>query len=303
MTGKLGSPERLVLANNFGVAAVRKVAYDQQMTPIIYAGLAADRNDRAMSGSVALGNAISQTYGWTPAVVCKNQHLLAGGWRQQLEYARPSLEQLAEKLGHTLDGNKPTLLIAGRCAASVATLPQVASRHPHAALVWFDAHGDCNVPALDESEEGAYLGGMVISAAAGAWDSGLGSGLRWENVILVGSRDLDPPEQERISTGQLTLVAAGPDIGRRLTDAIGDRSVYIHLDCDVLDAGLFATEYQVKGGLTWQDLREAFYALSTHKIVGLEIAECEVTWPDGSPNDTGPLLNAIEPLLAAMATV
>jgi arginase len=156
------------------------------------------------------------------------------------------------------------------------------------------------VPTHDPNGAGAYLGGMVISAAAGAWDSGFGSGLQWNNVILVGSRDLDPPEQERIESGQVKLVTVGPDIGHRLTEAIGNRSVYIHLDCDVLDAGLLATEYQVKDGLSWQDLHEAFQALSHCDIIGLEVAEYESAWPDGRPNNATPLLKAIEPLLATL---
>jgi arginase len=200
------------------------------MSILIYAGIAADRNERAMSGAVELGNKISLTYDFAAMNVSEHRPLLAGGWRQQLEYARPSLDLLAQEFGRALDDGRPTLLFAGRCAASIATLPQFASRHPDAALVWFDAHGDCNVPIHNASGDRAYLGGMVISAATGEWISDFGAGLQWENVILVGSRDLDPPEQERISSGQVTLVAAGPNIGDRLTKAIGNRPVYVHLD-------------------------------------------------------------------------
>jgi arginase len=270
------------------------------MPVLIYAGIAADRNNRAMSGAAELGNTISQAYGWVTETVSEHQPLLSGSWQQQLQFARPFLNQLASEVGIALDSGRPTLLFAGRCAASIATLPQFASRHPDAALIWFDAHGDSNVPTHDPNGAGAYLGGMVISAAAGAWDSGFGSGLQWNNVILVGSRDLDPPEQERIESGQVKLVTVGPDIGHRLTEAIGNRSVYIHLDCDVLDAGLLATEYQVKDGLSWQDLHEAFQALSHCDIIGLEVAEYESAWPDGRPNNATPLLKAIEPLLATL---
>jgi arginase len=253
-----------------------------------------------MLGAVELGNMISQAYGSTAVTVSERQTLLTGGWRQQLEYARPSLDRLAQELGRALDDRRPTLLFAGRCAASIATLPQFASRHPEAALVWFDAHGDCNVSTQNAGGDGAYLGGMVISAAAGDWISDFGTSLHWENVILVGSRDLDPPEQERISSGQVTLVAAGPNIGDRLTKAIGNRPVYVHLDCDVLEAGLLATEYQVEGGLDWQDLQEAFRALARFKVIGLEVAEYEASWPDGTANNCSRLLTAIKPLLTVM---
>ena len=67
----------------------------------------------------------------------------------------------------------------GRCAAGLATIPVVVRHHPNACVVWFDAHGDSNLPS---SSAVPYLGGMVITGAAGHWDSGLGSGLSLSNL-------------------------------------------------------------------------------------------------------------------------
>jgi arginase family enzyme len=41
---------------------------------------------------------------------------------------------------------------------------------PDAKIVWFDAHGDFNTP---ETTPTGYLGGMVLSALCGLWESGL----------------------------------------------------------------------------------------------------------------------------------
>jgi arginase len=60
------------------------------------------------------------------------------------------------------------------------------------------------------------------------------------------------------------------------------------------------TEYQVEGGLDWQDLQEAFRALARFKVIGLEVAEYEASWPDGTLNNCSPLIRAIEPLLAVI---
>jgi arginase len=263
------------------------------MTPIIYAGVAADRNERAMLGAVQLGRKLSEFLDSPSSTVSQHQPVIAGGWLQQLEYARPSLTKLSEEFDQALNCGA-TLLVAGRCAASIATLPKVAAYHPDAVLVWFDAHGDCNIPSGDKD---AYLGGMVISAAVGAWESGFGGGFAWKSVILVGSRDLDPPELDRIASGQIALVEVGPNLGKRLAAAVGSRKVYVHLDCDVLDAGLLATEYQVPGGLSWSDLYDACQSLADFDVVGFEIAEYEATWPDGRPNDPEQLLQAIKPLV------
>lgn len=109
-----------------------------------------------------------------------------------------------------------------------------------------------------QSTAGQAVIAVSATGAAGEWNTGFGHGIDLANVILVGARDLDPPEQERIDAGQIALVPVDPDLGRRLVQAIGGRPVYIQLDCDFLDAGLLATEYQSPNGLSYADLREAF---------------------------------------------
>jgi arginase len=267
------------------------------MKVIIYAANAGDRNPRAMRGSVELGATIAQFYGVAADIVGEAAAVIEGGWAAQLSAALPNLRSLAVKIAQRLDNDEPLVLTTGRCAASLATLPMVAQRYPDAAIVWFDAHGDSNLPDGPGATEASYLGGMVITGAAGEWRTGLGEGLNLANVILVGARDLDPPEQARIDAGEISLVPPGAELGLRLREAIRGRQLYIHLDCDVLTAGLLATEYQVAGGLQWRDLLEAFEVLGDHDVLGLEIAEYEASWPDGRPNDPNPLLAAIQPVL------
>ena len=223
-----------------------------------------------------------------------------GGWVEQLESATPNLRQLAQEFAKRLEEGERTILAMGRCAASIATLPLAGKRFPDAVVVWFDAHGDCNTAIEGCTTDKNYLGGMVLSGAAGEWDTGFGSGLKLANVILVGSRDLDPPEQARIDAGQIGVVAAGDRLGARLSEAIGERPIYIHLDCDVLDAGLVATEYQVPNGLSLFDLRGAFKGLAAHEVLGLEITEYEYDWPDGRPSRSDELIAAIWPVLTKL---
>jgi arginase family enzyme len=182
----------------------------------------------------------------------------------------------------------------GRCAAGLATVPEVARRHPQACVVWFDAHGDSNLPT---SNAVPYLGGMVITGAAGHWDSGLGEGLDIANVVLVGARDLDPYEQALIDSGRLKLVDVGPRLVERLAAAVGARDVYVHLDCDVLEPGIVPVEYEVPGGLTLADLHACATELAKRRVIGIEIAEFECAWLDGRPAAPDPLVDAIAPLL------
>jgi arginase family enzyme len=186
----------------------------------------------------------------------------------------------------------------GRCASGLATIPQVARHRPDSCVVWFDAHGDSNTPATTTS---GYLGGLVIAGAAGLWDSGLGSDLQLSNVVLMGARDLDPSEQKLIDAGMLRLVPAGADLAARLGEAIGQRPVYVHLDCDVLEPGLVPTEYSVADGLSFADLHAACAALARNEVVGLEVAEFEARWREtGEPASPTALIDALEPLLRAL---
>lgn len=273
------------------------------MPVIVYAGNAGDRNERAAPGALALGAALAADLGAPIESVGAPMPLVAGGWLAQLNAASLNLRVLAEATARCLQQGAAPILTMGRCAAGLATLPQVAMRYPDAVIVWFDAHGDCNVPVPGPAGETAYLGGMVITGAAGEWDSGLGTGVNMAQVVLVGARDLDPPERARIAAGDIALVPVGPDLPVRLADHVAGRRVYIHLDCDVLSPGLVATEYAVADGLSYAALGEAFAVLAAQEVVGLEIAEFEVCWPDGRPSPTEALVAAIRPVTQKLARI
>ncbi|MCA0200017.1 MAG: arginase family protein [Proteobacteria bacterium] len=271
-------------------------------TVSIYAARAADRNPRAMQGALELGGLIAKRFNLDAHTVAAPETVHEGGWESQLRVATPTLTRLAAHLDNIFAQGGKGLLINGRCAASIATLPVLAQRHPDAVLVWFDAHGDINTPADQNFNEFAYLGGMVITGACGHWDTGLGAGLDFSRVVLAGCRDLDPPEVDKIRSGQITLVESGNGFAQRLLEAIGGRPIYVHLDCDVISAGLVPTEYQVPDGIDFAALKAVFEALSQLRVIGLEVAEYEGVWPDGRSGDVNALLDAITPLVRAVAT-
>lgn len=265
----------------------------------VFQGRAGDRNPRGVAGALVVAAALEARLGLQAERVGVRASPLAAGWSEELEAARPGFEALAARLDAVLADGKASLIAQGRCAASIAALPVVLRHHPDALIVWFDAHGDCNQPAHSST---GYLGGMVLTGAAGVWETGLGQGLNLADVVLVGARDLDPCEVALVAAGGPRLVAAGPGVAQRLAAAIGDRPVYVHLDCDVLDPGLVPTEYSVEGGLSFADLRAACAALARNRVIGLEIAEFEdVFVQTGAPGDADALLDALAPLLKRLA--
>jgi arginase len=257
---------------------------------------AGDRNLRAMTGARLLGEALAVRVGVTPRLIGRATDPVGGSWQQELAAAQRNLQSLAQLLeGVFRDGRTPISTLS-RCAVALATLPVVAKHRPDACIVWFDAHGDINTP---ETTKSGYLGGMVITGAAGRWNSGLGGTLSLSNVVLVGARDLDPAERALIEGGAPMLVTAGPDLPKRLHAVVADRPVYVHLDCDVLDPGLVPTEYRVPGGLAFDDLHAACRVLARNEVVGLEVAELEAT----SDKPAGPipaLIDALAPLITAI---
>lgn len=263
-----------------------------------FAGRAGDHNDLAMVGSRELVSALASRLRSEPTVVGAPEPALSVDWAEELAAAMPTLQEMAARLDHVLTMGLTPVTASSRCAVALATLPVVASHRPDAVVVWFDAHADLNTPAYTTT---GYLGGLAYSGPLGLWDSGLGSGLSAGNAILVGARDIDPSERELIDVGAVTLVEVGADLAGDLRRVVAGRPVYVHLDCDVLDAGIVPTDYLVPGGMTLADLRDTAEVLAESEVVGIEIGELESTKdPATPPSYVTHLLEALEPLLHAV---
>lgn len=238
---------------------------------LVYTGRIGDHNDRGMKGAVIVGAALGRWLGIEPTVLGHPEPAINGNWDVELEAALPGLQSLQAAHAAALNLGGHPVFAWPRCAAAIATLPNVAAQYPDAIVVWFDAHADLNTP---ENTTTGYLGGLALSASLGWWDSGLGAGLDSRNVVLGGTRDLDPAEQAHVDDGTISL-AAGPDMLTQLDRLISDRPIYFHLDCDVLDPGIMPTDYNVPRGLTLDDLTAVATRLAHNPIVGVEIGEFE----------------------------
>ncbi|MHA6804238.1 arginase family protein [Salinifilum ghardaiensis] len=257
----------------------------------VFAGRAGDHNDRAMTGARVLGERASRRLGLQPAVLGTPRPALNADWGVELDAALPQLRELGAHLGQVLADGAVPVTVLNRCAAALATLPAVVRHRPDACVLWLDAHADLNTPGTTPS---GYLGGLALSGPAGLWRSGLGAGLRLEDVVLAGVRDVDAGERPLLDASVRT-VPPGAGFAERVAAAVEDRPVYVHLDCDVLEPGSVATDYSVPGGLRPADLRAMACALAGGEVIGVELAEFET----GGPDDTAAaeaLLDALAPL-------
>ncbi len=281
----------------FAAKDPRRVAH-RSVALIHYAGRAGDHNDLAMVGSRELAAALAVRLSADTTVIGLPESALSVGWAAELAAARPNLAAMARHLNQAFEAGLVPVTASGRCAVALATLPVVARHRPDAVVVWFDAHADLNTP--DNTTTG-YLGGLAYSGPLGMWDSGLGDGLSTKNAVLVGARDLDPPEQKLIDDGIVASVDIGPAMADELRRVVAGRPVYVHIDCDVLDAGTVPTDYLVPHGMSLTDLHATAEVLAESEIVGIEIGELESS-PDTltPPSYVTGLLDSLEPILHAV---
>ncbi len=171
------------------------------------------------------------------------------------------LRRLATVVAAAARSGRAPLVLAGNCITSVGTLAGLGDAPVGA--VWLDAHGDLNTP---ETSPSGFLDGMALACLAGRCWSGLAGSVpglrrvREDDMVLIGARELDPGERALIEQSKLRHLppeAVGPRGGDpRLADALDTlrgrvERVYLHLDPDVLDAGVARfNAFAADGGLT-----------------------------------------------------
>ncbi|MFS8048207.1 arginase family protein [Rhizobium sp. BR 314] len=264
---------------------------------VVSQGRIADRSGGAIPGAALTAAAIRDVTGLTPVIVGTASAPKIDDWSSSLPKAKETLQALQRTVSDILNRGDRPLVVANTCSASLATLPIVAKRNPNAVILWIDAHGDFNTPQTTES---GYLGGMVLAAACGRWDSGLGSGVEPTNVMVVGARDIDPAEEELLRQSGVRVVPPADVSPQKILPMIGDASVWIHVDWDVLEPGYVPAAYAIGGGLTPDTLRAIFELVPNHQIAGIELAEFESSGdPVKDAASLDHLIHAVLPLLPA----
>jgi arginase len=156
---------------------------------------------------------------------------------EQLRTARELLAKAAPKRIFTIGGD---------CAVELAPLAYLNARcGGDLAVLWFDAHGDLNTP---QSSPSAAFHGMPLRCLLGEGDPAFTAlctpWLEPYQVALVGTRDLDPPEEAYVHAAGIRVIPPAPSgaclesIGRFL-EGTKASSVYIHLDLDAMDPARF----------------------------------------------------------------
>jgi arginase len=136
-------------------------------------------------------------------------------WPEAAVIEEQTLDAQNEALARELPARP--LVLGGCCCSHVGAIRELARRHGRIGVVWLDAHGDLNTP---ESSPSGNEWGMPLRMLIDAGD------VDPADVILLGARNLDPPEVEFIREAGI----------RQELGELPDR-VYVALDCDVIEPG------------------------------------------------------------------
>ena len=170
------------------------------------------------------------------------------------------------------------IVLAGNCVTSVGTLSGLHS--DTMSMMWLDAHADFNTP---ETTQSGYLDGMALSIASGrCWKMLSRTDPRFlaineDHVTLVGTRDLDQEEARLLKASKIRVVTTEQlrknncQLPEEAAPPAGD--LYIHLDADVLDAGVgHANRFASPGGLQEKEIKGVLsWAVSSYNVVALAI--------------------------------
>ncbi len=147
------------------------------------------------------------------------------------------------------------LVLGGDCCSHVGAVEGLAARQGHLSVVWLDAHGDLNTP---ESSPSGNQWGMPLRMLldSGAIDSA--------DVVLVGARNLDPPEEEFIRSSGLRV---GEEGIAQVLDGAG--CTYVALDADVLEPSEMSVFMPEPGGPSRQEVERVLRSVAGRtKVLG-----------------------------------
>lgn len=185
----------------------------------------------------------------------------AAGWRKVSDTMQKVLGEVLSR------GSKP-ILIGGEHIITLPAVEECLKVYPDLVVVQMDAHLDLR----DEYEGARFSHATVMRRILEKVDAG--------GLIQFGVRSGTREEWALSETGK--TIVQKPD---SLTDAVGERPVYLTVDLDVLDPSVMPeTGTPEPGGLSFIDLHEAMLFLRGLNIVGGDVVEYCPSPEGGGPS-------------------
>ena len=200
-------------------------------------------------------------------------------------------QQLAEKTLSVMDEGNTPLVIGGDHSIAMGTISGLAAhfkkKNQDLGLIWFDAHGDMNLPEFSPS---GNIHGMPLAHLLGHGDEdlsnilGMHPAVKPEHVVLIGLRDIDRVERKFIHDSGVTAftmhdidVMGMNHVVKEALRVVNDGTAGFHMSFDVdgCDPGVMpGSGTLVPGGVSY---REAHLLLeecaSDGRMVSMEVVE------------------------------
>ncbi len=184
-----------------------------------------------------------------------------------------------------IEAGRFPLFIGGDHSVTVGTVAAAAHSEP-TGLIWIDAHGDFNTPQTSPS---GSIHGMPLAVLTGEGHKTLvnvgqpGAKILPDNVVLIGQRDLDPVERQRLKSFGITVFTMREIdehgirtvAGKALMKLAHLKRVHLSVDMDALDPlEAPGVGTPVPGGITYREGHLLMEILAdSGKITSMDLVE------------------------------
>jgi len=200
-------------------------------------------------------------------------------------------ETLAESVKEIMDEGGFPLVIGGDHSIAMGTVSGAAShfreRGETMGLIWFDAHGDMNIPGVSPS---GNIHGMPLAHILGRGDpdlagiQGFSPKVNPDNVVLIGIRDVDAGERRIIQDSGIHVFTMREidehgmaKVARRAMEIVTEGTGGFHLSFDVdgCDPSVIpGSGTLVHGGIRFREAHLLLeYCADSHKMTSMEVVE------------------------------
>ena len=197
-----------------------------------------------------------------------------------------SCEVLARLVADSSRAGEFPLVLGGDHSLAIGVLGGLAQVHGAGAVIWFDAHADCNTPQTTPS---GSVHGMPLAVALG-WAGPEFESPCWplpmvqeERTVLIGIRSLDDGEVRRLRASSTTVFTMS-DLDRMGMHACVQQAIeivrgapFVHLsfDMDVVEPEWApGVGTPVRGGISYRESHLALELLADAGVIdSMEIVE------------------------------
>ena len=214
------------------------------------------------------------------------EHLMQADRDEIVDTIRKTCEQAYAQGREAVSAGEFPLFLGGDHAMAIGTIGGITHEEP-AAVIWIDAHGDFNVP---ETSPNGNIHGMPVAILLGMGLSELvnvgraGPKVSAQDVVLLGTRDLDYDERDLLKTSGITVKTMREIDEKGIGEVVRGilkttlkhaRRLHISIDMDAIDPrDAPGVGTPAPGGLTYREAHLIMEMLhDTGKVVSMDIVE------------------------------